>query len=176
MRIIGGKYKGRIFHAGKKFRSRPTTDLAKEGLFNILENRCNFENLKVLDLFSGTGSMGYEFVSRGAAELVMVEKNYNHFKFIRETIKKLDLPNSRVIKGDTFVFLKKTSEKFDIVFADPPFDLNSIKEIPDAVFSRNILNEGGIFILEHSGENKFAGHPHFVESRRYGKVNFSFFA
>ncbi len=176
MRIVGGKYKGRLFNPGKKFRSRPTTDLAKEGLFNILENRYNLETKKVLDLFSGTGSMGYEFASRGAKELVMVEKNYNHFKFIQDTVKMLGIGNSRTIKGDAFVFLKKTSEKFDIVFADPPFDLDKLNEIPDSVFTSNILNAEGVFILEHSKEHHFTNHPHFIETRHYGKVNFSFFA
>ena len=176
MRIVGGKYKGRIFYPGKKFRARPTTDLAKEGLFNILGNRYNLEEKNVLDLFSGTGSMGYEFASRGAEKVKMIEKNYNHYKFIKETVKKLGIDNAQTLKGDAFVYLRKTTEKFDIVFADPPFDLNSVNEIPDAVFTNDILEEDGIFILEHSKENNFASHPHFTETRRYGKVNFSFFA
>ena len=175
MRIIGGKYRGRIFHPGKKFRSRPTTDLAKEGLFNILENRCLFEELRVLDLFSGTGSMGYEFASRGAREVIMVEKNYNHFKFIRETIKVLEMQNASVIKGDAFVFLKKNHATFDIVFADPPFDLDRLKELPDALFDSQILHEKGMFILEHPKEYNFTNHPHFSELRNYGKVQFSIF-
>ncbi|MFW6257314.1 MAG: 16S rRNA (guanine(966)-N(2))-methyltransferase RsmD [Prolixibacteraceae bacterium] len=176
MRIAGGKYKGRLFNPGKKFRSRPTTDLAKEALFNILENRYNLKTKKVLDLFSGTGSMGYEFASRGAKELVMVEKNYNHFKFIQDTVKMLDIGNSRTIKGDAFVFLKKTSEKFDIVFADPPFDLDKLNDIPDLVFTSNVLNAEGVFILEHSKGHNFTNHPNYIETRHYGKVNFSFFA
>jgi len=176
MRIVGGKYKGRVFNPGKKFRSRPTTDLAKEGLFNILENRYNLDEKKVLDLFSGTGSMGYEFASRDAKEVLMVEKNYNHYQFIWQTIKALEIEIAHAIKGDAFVFIKKTSEKFDIVFADPPFDLIKMDEIPDAVFSNHILNKNGIFILEHSKEHNFSKHPNFFEIRHYGKVNFSFFA
>lgn len=175
MRIIGGKYKGRVFHPGKKFKSRPTTDIAKEGLFNILDNRFHFDELNILDLFSGTGSMGYEFASRGANELVMVERNFGHFKFIRETLKNLNIQNARVIKGDAFLFLKKSSATFDIIFADPPFDMERIAELPDAVFSRPVLAENGVFILEHSKDQNFSNHPHFSELRKYGKVNFSFF-
>lgn len=176
MRIIGGKYKGRIFNPGKKFKARPTTDLAKEGLFNILENRYNFEEFKVLDLFSGTGNMGYEFASRGACEVVMVEKNFSHFRFIREILQQLAIPQAQIIKADAFQFLNKNREKFNIVFADPPFDLFRLAQVPDAVLNAKTLNTNGILILEHPKEFNFSDHPNFTELRKYGKVHFSFFA
>ena len=175
MRIIGGKYKGRIFTPTKKFSARPTTDIAKEGLFNILENRIDFTNKTVLDLFSGTGSIGLEFISRGCKEAAFVEKDFGHHKFILETIKSLNIENSWVVKSDAFSFLFKYQGKFDIVFADPPFDLPQLNLVPEAVFNGNVLNENGIFILEHSKEHNFSKHSNFTESRSYGKVNFSFF-
>lgn len=175
MRIIGGKYKGSVFNPGKKFRSRPTTDIAKEGLFNILTNRYNLENKKILDLFSGTGSIGYEFASRGCKHLVMVEKSYQHIKFIQSTLSKLEINEVQTVKSDAFVYLRKTVDKFDIIFADPPFDLDKLKEIPDTIFNNDKLNKNGILILEHSKEHDFSHHQNFSELRTYGKVNFSFF-
>ncbi len=175
MRIVGGKYKGRIFRPNKKFSARPTTDIAKEGLFNILENRIDFSDKSVLDLFSGTGSIGYEFISRGCKDATLVEKSFNHYQFILGVTKELNLDNVRIVKSDVFKFLFKFQGKFDIVFADPPFDLPQFSLVPDAVFNGNILNENGLFILEHSKEYNFSEHPNFVEIRNYGKVNFSFF-
>ncbi|QGY45452.1 16S rRNA (guanine(966)-N(2))-methyltransferase RsmD [Maribellus comscasis] len=175
MRIVGGKYKGRIFSPGKKMSGRPTTDIAKEGLFNILENRIDFSDKTVLDLFSGTGSMGYEFVSRGAQEVTFVEKNFHHYQFILGVIKKLQIDNVRAFKTDVFKFLFKFQGQFDIVFADPPFDLPQFTEVPAAVFSGNVLKNKGLFILEHPREYSFTSHPNFKEIRNYGKVNFSFF-
>lgn len=175
MRIVGGKYKGRIFTPNKKFSARPTTDLAKEALFNILANRYNFSGMKILDMFSGTGSIGYEFVSRGAGEVTFVEKNFNHLRFIREVIEKLEIKNAHIIRDDVFRFLKNCPEKFDIVFGDPPFDASFINEIPNAVFESGILNENGMLILEHPKNYNFSGHSNFKELRQYGKVNFSFF-
>ncbi len=176
MRIIGGKYKGRIFNPGKKFKSRPTTDIAKEGLFNILENRYNFSEKSILDLFSGTGSIGYEFISRGCERAVLVENNYQHFQFIRETLQNLDVQNAKAIKSDIFKFLVRCNEKFDFIFADPPYDFNRLNEIPEKVFHAEVLNKDGIFILEHPKNYDFSKHRHFRELRKYGKVNFSFFS
>lgn len=175
MRIVGGKYKGRIFKPNKKFKARPTTDLAKEGLFNILENRYDFSDKNVLDLFSGTGSIGYEFISRGCMNITFVEKNYHHFSFIKEIIALLGIKNARLFKTDVFIFLKKSNEKFDIIFADPPFELKNLAELPDSVLNAGILTENGVFILEHPKEYSFTNHPNFKEIRNYGKVNFSFF-
>jgi len=175
MRIVGGKYKGRVFRPNKKFTSRPTTDVAKEGLFNILENRYDFSSKMVLDLFSGTGSMAYEFLSRGCKEALLIEKNYNHVRFIQGVLKDLGIENARVVKTDAFKYLHHSPEKFDIIFADPPFDLPYLSEIPEAVFKSGVLNQDGLFILEHPKEFSFAKHPNFTELRKYGKVNFSFF-
>jgi 16S rRNA (guanine(966)-N(2))-methyltransferase RsmD len=175
MRIVGGKYKGRVFSPDKKFGARPTTDLAKEALFNILANRYNFEGMQVLDLFSGTGSIGYEFISRETGSVIFVERNYQHAQFIKKIISQLEISNVQIILDDVFRFLKKCPSKFDIVFADPPFDLKQLNEIPQAVFMADILKNDGLFILEHPGEYDFSNHPNFTEIRKYGKVNFSFF-
>ena len=175
MRIVGGKYKGRIFNPGKKFTARPTTDLAKEALFNILANRYDLSMMKVLDLFSGTGSMGYEFISRDANEVTFVESNSNHVRFIREVIEKLEIKNARVVRDDVFCFLKFTPTKYDLIFADPPFDAPFINEIPQIIFEQEKLNQGGILILEHPKNFDFSKSTHFSELRKYGKVNFSFF-
>lgn len=175
MRIIGGTFKGRIFHPGKKFKARPTTDIAKEGLFNILENRYDFSNKDILDLFSGTGSMGYEFLSRGCLSATLVENNFSHYKFILEVLEELKVENAKAFKADVFRFVEKTTASYSIIFADPPFDHPRFKEVPDAVLNANILNAEGLFILEHPKEFNFSNHPCFKEIRKYGKVNFSFF-
>ena len=175
MRIIGGEFKGRIFNPNKKFAARPTTDIAKEGLFNILDNRYDFYSKTALDLFSGTGSIGYEFVSRGCIEVTFVENNYNHFSYINSVIKTLNITNARVFKTDVFRFIEKNKKSFDFVFADPPFDFAQIDTIPSAIFQSEILNETGVFILEHPKAQSFIKHPYFKELRSYGKVQFSFF-
>ncbi|WP_167609350.1 16S rRNA (guanine(966)-N(2))-methyltransferase RsmD [Maribellus sediminis] len=175
MRIVGGKYGGRMFHPGKKFKARPTTDVAKEGLFNILENRYDFSTKKVLDLFSGTGSVAYEFISRGCEHATMVENNFNHYKFILEVIDTLKIENAKVFKADVFKFLNKSPELFNIIFADPPFDLPKFESVADAVLESELLAPEGVFILEHPKEYDFSQHQYFKELRKYGKVNFSFF-
>jgi 16S rRNA (guanine(966)-N(2))-methyltransferase RsmD len=175
MRIAGGKYQGRIFAPNKKFSARPTTDLAKEGLFNILENRYDFSGKTALDLFSGTGSIGYEFISRGCSETILVEKDFNHFRFIGEVLNTLNIKNARVFRTDVFRYLLHCRERFDFVFADPPFDFPFFAEVPVAVFKAGVIKEDGLFILEHPKEFNFSGHPNFKEIRKYGKVNFSFF-
>lgn len=175
MRIVGGRYKGRIFRPNKKFKARPTTDIAKEALFNILENRYNFADKTVLDLFSGTGSIGYEFLSRGCLEATLVEGNFTHYRFILEVLDNLKIDNARAFKSDVFKFIKTCPSKFDFIFADPPFDLKRFDEVPDAIFDADILNENGLLILEHPKEFNFSKHENFKEIRNYGKVNFSFF-
>lgn len=175
MRIVGGLYKGRIFKPGKNFKSRPTTDIAKEGLFNILENRYHFSNKKVLDIFSGSGSMGYEFISRGCEEVTFVEKDFIHHRFILNVLETLRIENAKVFRADAFAFLRSYKGSFNIIFADPPFDLKHFLKVPDAVLETNILSEDGLFILEHEKGLDFSGHRYFKENRKYGKVNFSFF-
>jgi 16S rRNA (guanine966-N2)-methyltransferase len=175
MRIVGGKYKGRTFTPGKSFTARPTTDMAKEALFNILANRYDFPELKILDLFAGTGSIGYEFISRDASEVTFVEKNPLHVRFIQEVVDKLNIKNARVIRDDAFRFIKFTKYKFDIIFADPPYDFPYIAEIIPAVTQSELLQPDGLLILEHSKDQNFSHTPFYKETRQYGKVNFSFF-
>lgn len=175
MRIIGGKYKGRRINPPGDFRARPTTDFAREGLFNILNNRVDFETVSVLDLFSGTGSISFEFASRGAVSVHLIEKDFKHISGIRKILKELDLENVKPIHIDVKAYLKTCSVKYDIVFADPPYELSWLKELPDLVTQAGIIKEDGFFILEHPRDLSFSGHELFFEHRNYGGVNFSFF-
>jgi 16S rRNA (guanine966-N2)-methyltransferase len=175
MRIIGGKNQRRQIHAPVKLPVRPTTDMAKEALFSILNNHFDFEVINVLDLFAGTGNISYEFASRGAVEIISVDINNQCIQFIRETAGKLQMSNLKAVRAETFHFLSFCKTSFDIVFADPPYDMERIKEIPDAVFSADILKVEGMLIVEHGERVKFTDHPNFFESRHYGKVWFSFF-
>ncbi|HLN22102.1 MAG TPA: RsmD family RNA methyltransferase [Bacteroidales bacterium] len=175
MRIIGGKYRGRRIDPPSDLRARPTTDFAREGLFNILSNRIDFETAAVLDLFSGTGSISYEFSSRGAAIVHAVEKNARHFLGIRRIIESLEIENIMPVHTDVRTYLKSCSTKYDVVFADPPYELPWLKDIPDLVLDAGILKEEGFFILEHPRDLSFSGHRSFFEHRNYGGVNFSFF-
>ncbi len=175
MRIIRGKYKTRRMPVSKSLRARPTTDFAKENLFNILENWYNFENLKVLDLFSGTGSISYEFASRGVPEVVAVEMDHRHHAFIEKVITQLEIPEVMPIKMDVFKYLESTHEKFDVIFADPPYDLENIEKIPELIIERNLLNEKATMIIEHGDRTDLSHLPFFTEKRSYGSVNFSIF-
>ena len=175
MRIICGAYKNKQIVADSRLTLRPTTDFAKEGLFNILSNRYDFEEIEVLDLFSGTGSISYEFASRGCGTIHAVEMDPRHVAFIRNTSRKLEFNQIRVIRNDVFHFLSICKEQYDIVFADPPYDLRHIEKIPDLIFEHDILKTDGIFILEHSKRNDFTGHDYLFDKRRYGNVHFSFF-
>jgi len=175
LRIIGGRYRGRRINPPSNFRARPTTDFAREGLFNILNNRIDFESVIVLDLFSGTGSISYEFASRGAEAIHLVEKDMRHISGIKKILKELDLENVKPIHIDVRAYLKTCSVKYDIVFADPPYELKWLKELPDIVTEAGILKEDGFFILEHPRDISFANHRLFFERRNYGGVNFSFF-
>lgn len=173
MRIISGKYKGKYFNKIKNLDARPTTDKAKEALFNILTNRIYFEDVSVLDLFSGTGSISYEFASRGCTDITCVDINYNHIRFIKKTSNELNL-DLNVIKADVFKFIKNTNRKFDVIFADPPFDLENFNDVPAEILKSDILKPGGMLIVEHSNKFKFTG-LESDEERKYGKVCFSFF-
>jgi len=174
MRIVGGKYKGRMFNPGKTFKARPTTDIAKESLFNILANRIDFENTSVLDLFSGTGSISYEFLSRGATDITMVEINQRHISFIYTVLGELN-EKANVIRSDAFKYLFRCSKQFDLVFADPPYDHPNFEEVPSLVIEKNIVAPDGIFIIEHPKQYDFSLLPHFSEIRNYGHVHFSIF-
>ena len=177
MRIISGKFKGRRFNppAGK-WPTRPTTDFAKEGLFNILQNHLDFEELKVLDLFGGTGSHSYEFISRGCKDVTYVDKYGGCLKFVRKTTEKLDIESFiKLIRSDVFKFIERTTEKYDYIFAGPPYALPMIYSIPDLIFEKELLKENGWFVMEHNPHHSFDLHPHFMQKRNYGKTIFSFF-
>jgi len=175
LRIIGGKYKGRRIVTPANLKVRPTTDFAKEGLFNVLANKIDFEEITVLDLFSGTGGISYEFVSRGVAQVHLVEKNYKNFLAIKKIIKELELEKIKPIHIDVVAYLKTCNIKYDLIFADPPYNLAWIDELPDLVLNSENLNDGGLFILEHSAKQNFSNRPFFLEMRRYGEVHFSIF-
>ena len=175
MRIISGKHRGRKIIAPSNMPVRPTTDQAKESLFNIIHNRFYYEDIEVLDLFSGTGNIAYEFCSRGAKKVLAVELNFKCSSFIKKTVETLNMANFEVIQSDVFRFLKHTDRKFDLIFADPPYDMEGISTIPDLVFSSNMLNKEGWLIIEHSKEINFSSSPNLCDHRNYGKVNFSFF-
>ena len=175
MRIISGKYRGRTIVPPKNLKARPTTDFAKENLFNVLNNLIDFEETDVLDLFSGTGSISYEFASRGARSVTSVEVNGVHHAFIKDTARKLGCENFYAVHANAFLYLKNTSKRFDLIFADAPYDLEGSEQIVDMVFADDRLAEGGILIFEHSSKLDFSAHPHFWQSRNYGSVNFSFF-
>jgi len=176
MRIIGGTFKSRVFKPGKNFRARPTTDFARENLFNILSNRYDFENKSVLDLFAGTGSISFEFASRGCPNITCVELDHFHYAFICSVIEKLGLKKViNPLNADAFRVVKKIGRQFDFIFADPPYDLKRLSDLPDLIMSSNLLRKEGLFILEHGKTNDFSSHPDFSEIRVYGSVHFSFF-
>lgn len=176
MRIISGSHKGRHIFPDKNFSARPTTDFAKESLFNILRNYISLEGARILDLFSGTGSISYEFASRGASAIISIEQDYKHYAFIKRTVRELGFDNMKVYKNDVFQACKKLQgKKFDIIFADPPYNLQNLYDIPFAIFNNDLLADGGITVVEHPVNIDFSRHPRFSEHRQYGSVNFSFF-
>jgi 16S rRNA (guanine966-N2)-methyltransferase len=175
MRIIGGKYRGRKINPPVWLKARPTTDFARESLFNILNNRIDFETVSVLDLFAGTGSIAFEFASRGASVVHIVEKDIRHIAAIRRTINEIGFTNVKTIHIDVKSYLRTCNFSYDIVFADPPYDLPWLKEIPDLVINAGVLKDWGFFILEHPRSVDFRSHRMFFEHRNYGSVNFSFF-
>jgi 16S rRNA (guanine(966)-N(2))-methyltransferase RsmD len=175
MRIITGIYKGRHFDIPRTFKARPTTDFAKENIFNVLTGYLDFEGATALDLFSGTGSISLELVSRGCSRVVSVEADRDHHRFISDCMKKLDTQVCLPLRGDVFRFLKSCRQQFDFIFADPPYALKELATIPNLIFDKQLLKPDGIFVFEHGKDHDFAAHPHFVEHRAYGSVNFSIF-
>ncbi len=175
MRIIGGTHGGRLIKPPGFFKARPTTDIAKESLFNILQNKIDFENIHVLDLFSGTGSISYEFASRGAGSIISVEKDFKNHEFIKKQAAQFDFKQIRALRTDAFRYLNTNKEKFDFVFADPPYDLKELDSIPNVFYKIERLNQDGLFVLEHSSDFNFSSHARFIELRKYGRVQFSFF-
>jgi 16S rRNA (guanine(966)-N(2))-methyltransferase RsmD len=175
MRIVGGKYRGKIFNPPANLKARPTTDFGKEALFNILNNMYDFENVDVLDLFSGTGSISYEFISRGAKSVTAIESNVTHAKFIERQFLAMDASHAKVFKTDVFRYLNSCKRKFDIIFADPPYDLVNYEEIYNSIMRNKLLTEASVLIIEHSSKHSFSDFPHFSSMRNYGSVHFSFF-
>lgn len=191
MRIITGKYKGRHFDIPRSFKARPTTDFAKENIFNVLTGYMGFEGATALDLFSGTGSITLELLSRGCAHVISIEADRDHHRFIMQCLQKLKdtsvdsgkwtvdrydhnchcLP----IRGDVFRFVKSCKQQFDLIFADPPYALKELPTIPSLIFEKNLLKPEGVFVFEHGKDHDFRDHPNFVEHRSYGSVNFSIF-
>ena len=185
MRIITGKYKGRHFDIPRSFKARPTTDFAKENIFNVLGAYVDFDGAEALDLFSGTGSITLELLSRGCAHVVSVELDRDHHRFIQQCMQKLQgADNVQCIRGDVFRFLKSCKHQFDFIFADPPYALKELPQIPDLVLGTkndegearsSLLKPDGIFVFEHGKDHDFSQHPRFVEHRQYGSVNFTLF-
>lgn len=177
MRIIGGKYKHKRIDVPSSFKARPTTDFAKESLFNILHNvYVDFDSAPtVLDLFAGTGSISLEFLSRGCGRVVSVEKDYKHHQFLQRTCRQLGDKAWMPLHADVFKYVQRASTQFDIIFADPPYALENLSDIPSAIFGANLLAPDGIFVLEHGKDYSFETDPHFLEHRNYGSVNFTFF-
>lgn len=175
MRIITGIYKGRRFDIPRTFKARPTTDFAKENIFNVIQGYMDLENTVALDLFAGTGSISLELLSRGCRQVISVEGDRDHASFIRQCLQKLDDDACSIVRGDVFRFLKSCRQQFDFIFADPPYALKELPEIPGLVLDKGILAEGGIFVFEHGKQYDFSSHPRFLEHRSYGSVNFTLF-
>lgn len=175
MRIISGRYKKKQIFPPKNFKSRPTTDVSKESLFNVINNYFDIEEISVLDLFSGTGNISYEFASRNCKQIHLVESLGLHYFFIVKTIKELGFDQIKTFKADAYSFLKRSKATYDIIFADPPYNQKQLKELPDIVFLRKILNKDGWLIIEHSDEYSFEKHANYLETKKYGKVHFTIF-
>ena len=182
MRIITGKYKGRHFDIPRSFKARPTTDFAKENIFNVLMQYIDFDGATALDLFSGTGSITLELLSRGCSQVISVEKDRDHHRFITQCVSSLthggDEPRADGVvplRADVFRFLKSCHQQFDFIFADPPYALRELPLIPDLIFEHQLLRPDGVFVFEHGKDHSFGEHQHFVEHRQYGSVNFTIF-
>ena len=176
MRVISGIYKRRHFDVPHTFKARPTTDFAKENLFNVLMNYLDFEEgVTALDLFAGTGSISIELVSRGCDRVISVEKDPQHHAFISKVMKEVKTDRCLPLRGDVFRYIEKCNEQFDFIFADPPYALKELSTIPQKIFEYKLLKPEGLFVLEHGKDLSFEQDPHFIEHRHYGSVNFSFF-
>lgn len=175
MRIITGLYKGRHFDVPRSFKARPTTDFAKENIFNVVNGYMDLDGTVALDLFAGTGSISLELLSRGCSHVVSVEADRDHATFIRQCMTKIGTDDCLLIRGDVFRFMKSCKQQFDFIFADPPYALKQLPEIPSLIFQYGLLKDGGLLVFEHGKDNDFSAHEHFVEHRSYGSVNFSLF-
>ncbi len=176
MRIISGNLKGRRLQVPSNLPVRPTTDFARTGIFNVMANHFDFGEVRVLDLFSGTGGMTFEFISRGCGSIEAVDNNYHCVKFIRDTAVKFGVENVKVHKAAASAFMRNTEQQYDIIFADPPYNRLEILHLPMLAFERNLVAPGGWFILEHQSVHDLKGMPHYKDKRVYGNVGFSIFA
>ena len=176
MRIIGGNLKSIRFEPPKNIPTRPTTDFAKEGLFNMLNNSFYFADIKVLDLFGGTGSISYEFHSRGCEDITTVEIFPKCVDFIKKTVEHHNMKGMKVLKMDVFRFIESAHQKFNVIFAGPPYPLPNLNTIPDLIFQYGLLEGNGWFILEHNPNHNFDNHPHFLKKKNYGTTIFSVFS
>jgi 16S rRNA (guanine(966)-N(2))-methyltransferase RsmD len=176
MRIVSGTHKGRVIKVPSNLTMRPTTDFAKESIFNILNNHFEFDGLKILDLFCGTGNISYEFASRGCADITSVDSNYSCCDFVKKASATFGMKQIKVIKTDAFSFLKKATIPYHIIFCDPPYDLENIESIPPLVFENHLLKPDGWLIVEHGERTDLSKLDHFIEHRKYGHVNFSIFS
>ncbi len=176
MRIVGGEFSGRRFSPPTSTPARPTTEVAKEGLFNILQNMIDIEDIKTCDLFGGTGSISYELASRGAGDLTLIERDTGNIAFIKKTAEALGISEKlHIIKGEVFKFMKQSTDRYDFIFAGPPYALQNIDDLPMLVFEKNMLAQDGIFVLEHTPRNDYQQHPNFMRMKNYGTTVFSFF-
>ena len=176
MRIVGGTYGGRRFSPPARIPARPTTEVAKEGLFNVLTNTMDMEGIVTLDIFGGTGSISYELASRGAGDLTIVERDLTTVNFIKKTIRELGIEEMmHIIRSDVFKFLKAATGRYNFIFAGPPYALPNIDDLPKIVFEKNLLLPGGIFVLEHTPRNDYQQHPRFHRMKNYGTTVFTFF-
>lgn len=176
MRIISGKFKGRKFNPPKNLPIRPTTDFAKEGLFNVLRTRIDLEGKEILDLFCGSGNMSFEFISRGAIRSTAVDINRNCLAFIQKVCAELEIDSLEGRKADALNYLKKENKNYHLIFADPPYVYKQAEDLVELVFERKLLKEEGYFILEHGKDQNFEQHEHCRFTKKFGNVNFTFFA
>ena len=175
MRIISGKYKSRRFDVPKTFRAHPTTDFAKENLFNVITPWMDWEETLALDLFAGTGSIGFELLSRGCKEVICVEKDPHHYAFIQKVKAELKDERLTALRGDAFKYIASCRQSFDFIFADPPYALKELPLLPEMIISRRLIKTDGVFVMEHPKEFDFSTLPSFSQRRTYGAVNFSIF-
>lgn len=175
MRIVSGTHKSKRIYAPKNLPVRPTTDMAKESLFNILNNDYYFDEIRVLDLFSGTGNISYEFASRGTQQILSVDQNLNCIRFIQKTAEELGFKAITTLKADVFEFVTKHKQEYDVIFADAPYDIEGLESVIENIFKHDLLANNGVLILEHPKEQDFSELPNYINKRRYGNVNFSFF-
>jgi len=175
MRIVSGTHKSKRIYAPKNLPVRPTTDMAKESLFNILNNDYYFDEIRVLDLFSGTGNISYEFASRGTQQILSVDQNLNCIRFIQKTAEELGFKAITTLKADVFEFVTKHKQEYDVIFADAPYDIEGLESVIENIFKHDLLANNGVLIIEHPKEQDFSELPNYINKRRYGNVNFSFF-